>query len=63
MGVALYFVAPLVTPYLSGSIFHRAGGLVVLVTAGVAVYAIACFLTGAFVLDDIKLLTKRAREE
>jgi putative peptidoglycan lipid II flippase len=63
MGVALYFVAPVVTPYLSGSIIHRAGGLVALVTAGLAVYAIACFLTGAFVLDDIKLLTKRAREE
>ena len=25
------------------------------------VYAMACFLTGAFVLDDLKLLTRRAR--
>jgi putative peptidoglycan lipid II flippase len=62
MGVALYFVAPLVEPHLTGSILHRAGGLIALVSAGFAVYGIACFLTGAFVLDDIKLLTKRARE-
>ncbi len=62
MGVAVYFVAPMVTPYLSGSIVHRVGGLLVLVTAGFAVYAIACFVTGAFVIDDIKLLKKQARK-
>ncbi len=62
MGVAVYFVAPMVTPYLSGSIFHRVGGLFVLVTSGFAVYGIACFVTGAFVLDDIKLLKKQARQ-
>ena len=52
----------MVTPYLSGSIVHRVGGLFVLVTAGFAVYAIACFVTGAFVIDDIKLLKKQARK-
>ena len=62
MGVAVYFVAPMVTPYLSGSIFHRVGGLFVLVTSGFAVYGIACFVTGAFVIDDIKLLKKQARQ-
>jgi putative peptidoglycan lipid II flippase len=62
MGVALYFVAPVVTPYLVGAILRRAAGLIVLVTAGLAVYAVACFLTGAFGLDDIWLLTKRARQ-
>jgi putative peptidoglycan lipid II flippase len=62
MGIAVYFVAPMVTPYLSGSILHRAGGLFVLVTVGFAVYAIACFVTGAFVFDDIKLLKKQARQ-
>ena len=36
--------------------------LVALVGAGMAVYGIACFLTGAFVLDDIKLLVRRTRE-
>jgi hypothetical protein len=36
---------------------------VVLVGSGVAVYGIACFLTGAFVLDDVKLLIKRGARE
>jgi putative peptidoglycan lipid II flippase len=62
MGAALFWVAPAIEPYLTGSIIHRGAGLIALVTAGVVVYAIACFLTGAFVLDDLKLLTRRARE-
>ena len=62
MGVALYWVAPLVDPFLTGSILRRAGGLGALVASGAAVYAIACFLTGAFVLDDVKLLTRQARK-
>jgi putative peptidoglycan lipid II flippase len=61
MGVALYFFAPLVDPYMVGSIFRRFAGLVVLVGAGAAVYAIACFVTGAFVLDDIKLMMRRSQ--
>ncbi len=63
MGVALFFIVPVVDPYLTGSILHRAIGLLGLVASGVAVYAIACFLTGAFVVGDLKLLTRRAREE
>ena len=62
MGVALFFVVPLIDPYLTGSIFRRAGGLIALVGAGSAVYAIACFLTGGFVLDDLKLMMRRTRE-
>jgi putative peptidoglycan lipid II flippase len=61
MGVALYFVAPFVGPYLTGSIVRRAGGLAALVFAGFAVYGVACFVTGAFVIDDVKLLMRRAR--
>jgi putative peptidoglycan lipid II flippase len=63
MGVAVYFVAPLVDPYLTGSILRRAGGLVALVGSGAAVYGIACFLTGAFVLDDVRLLVRRRTGE
>ena len=62
MGIALYFFAPLVDPYMAGSIFRRFAALIVLVGAGAAVYAIACFVTGAFVLDDIKLLMRRTRQ-
>jgi putative peptidoglycan lipid II flippase len=63
MGIAVYFVAPLVDPYLTGSILRRAGGLVVLVGSGAIVYGVACFLTGAFVLDDVKLLMRRRTGE
>jgi putative peptidoglycan lipid II flippase len=59
MGAALYWFSPLVDPYMVGSIFRRFGALVVLVGSGVAVYGIACFLTGAFVLDDVKLIVRR----
>jgi putative peptidoglycan lipid II flippase len=33
-----------------------------LVAAGGAVYAVACLLTGAFRLDDLKLIMKRTRQ-
>ena len=62
MGVALFFVTPLLDPYLTGSIFRRAAGLTALVSAGGAVYAVACFLTGGFVLDDLKLMMRRTRQ-
>lgn len=62
MGVALFFIAPLIDPYLTGSLVRRVGGLVALVVSGAVVYAIACLVTRAFVLDDIKLLTRRTRE-
>lgn len=62
MGAALLWIAPLIQPYLTGSIVHRAAGLVALVGAGGLVYAIACFLTGAFVIDDLKLLMRRTRQ-
>ena len=62
MGAALFWITPMVDPYLTGSIISRAGGLVALVGAGGAVYAIACFLTGGFVLDDLKLMIRRTRK-
>jgi putative peptidoglycan lipid II flippase len=62
MGVALFWITPMIDPYLAGSIIRRGLGLVALVGAGFAVYAVACFVTGAFVLDDMKLLTRRARQ-
>ena len=62
MGGALFFVAPMVDPYLTGSLFRRVGGLIALVGAGAAVYGVACFVTGGFVLDDLKFLKRRARE-
>jgi len=63
MGVMLFFLAPVIDPYLTGSILQRVAGLLALVGAGVAVYGLACFLTGAFVLDDVKLLMKRRAKD
>ena len=63
MGGALYWFTPLVDPYVVGSLFRRFAALIVLVGSGIAVYGVACFLTGAFVLDDLKLLMKRAARE
>jgi putative peptidoglycan lipid II flippase len=63
MGGALFWLAPAVDPYLTGSIARRALGLFVLVGSGVAVYAIGCFLTGAFVLNDLKALLRRRTRE
>jgi putative peptidoglycan lipid II flippase len=62
MGAALYWFAPLVDPYLTGSILRRASGLLALVAVGGTVYAIACILTGGFVLADLELMMKRNRK-
>lgn len=63
MGGMLFFLTPLVDPYLTGSVLERIVALTALVGAGVAVYAVACFLTGAFQLDDVKLLMRRKSKE
>ena len=60
MGVALFWFAPLIDPYLTGSIVRRTLALTALVGAGAAVYAIGCFITGGFVLDDLRLMIRRA---
>ncbi len=59
MGAALLLVTPLVDPYLTGSLPVRGAALAVLVGAGVAIYAIACFATGAFRLADLRSLLRR----
>ena len=63
MGAAVYGVGRLLDPWLSGRLWERYLALTGLVGAGVAVYAIACFLTRAFVLDDVKLLLKRRAKD
>jgi putative peptidoglycan lipid II flippase len=59
MGAAVFAFDRLLDPFLNARIWERYAALTVLVGAGVAVYGVACFLTGAFVLDDVKLLLKR----
>jgi putative peptidoglycan lipid II flippase len=62
MGVVLFFIAPMLDPYMTGSIVRRAGGLIALCAAGGAVYAVACFVTGGFVVEDLKLMIRRTRQ-
>src|SRR5438270_4223909 len=63
MGAAVYAIDQLLGPWLNGRIWERYMALIGLVGAGVAVYGIACFLTGAFVLDDGQILLKRRARE
>jgi putative peptidoglycan lipid II flippase len=59
MGGLLYFAVPYFDPYLTRSLLVRIVALGILVGCGGAVYAAACFATGAFALDDVKLLLRR----
>jgi putative peptidoglycan lipid II flippase len=59
MGAAIFAFDRLLDPWLNGHIWERYTALVVLVGAGVTIYGLACFLTGAFALDDLKLLMQR----
>jgi putative peptidoglycan lipid II flippase len=63
MGGLLLFVTPFVDPYLSGSLLERGTGLAVLVGSGVALYGLACLATGAYAIDDVKLLLRRRASE
>jgi putative peptidoglycan lipid II flippase len=59
MGAVLLWLGPLANPYLTLSLGERAAALAVLVGGGAAVYAVACFVTGAFKLADVKALLRR----
>lgn len=62
MGVILWLMQGLLTPYLHGSWMVRTGAMLALVGAGSFVYAIATFALGAFTHDDLAFLRrKRAR--
>ncbi len=58
MGAALYAGEGLLNPYLRGGIAGRYLALVVLVGAGMAIYGLACFATGAYRLRDIRALMR-----
>jgi putative peptidoglycan lipid II flippase len=61
MGAALFGFDRLLDPWLSGHIVERYLALAVLVSAGVAIYGIACFVTRAFLISDVKALIRRRR--
>jgi len=59
MGVAVYLFGRLLDPWLGARIWERYVALLALVGGGAVVYGIACLLTGAFALNDVKLLISR----
>jgi len=59
MGIVLWLLEGLLTPYTHGSWVVRTGAMVVLVGAGSVVYAIATFVLGAFTRDDLAFLRRR----
>ncbi|AJP72573.1 murein biosynthesis integral membrane protein MurJ [Sphingomonas hengshuiensis] len=61
MGLALFAGDRLLDPWLNGRIYERYLALVMLVGAGCAIYAAACFVTRAFLLSDLKALVRRRR--
>src|SRR5205085_7052954 len=61
MGAVIWFLQPLLTPYVHGTWVVRIGAMVALVGAGSVVYAIATFILRAFTFDDLKLLRRRAK--
>ena len=59
MGGALIAGASLFDPWLTGAMVQRYIALAILVGAGVTLYGLACFVTGAYRLSDIKALMRR----
>jgi putative peptidoglycan lipid II flippase len=61
MGAVLWAGQGLVMPYVHGTWTIRVAAMAALVTSGVVVYGLAAVLTGAFRVDDLKLLLRRRR--
>ena len=61
MGAAIFGFEGLLDPWLNGHLVERYGALIVLVGVGVAIYVVACFVTRAFRLSDLKALVRRRR--
>ncbi len=59
MGATLFGLGPLVAPWMTGPIMIRFAALAVLVGSGMAIYGVACFLTGAFRIADLKALMRK----
>ncbi len=59
MGVALYLLQPLTAPFMDGPVAIRLAALAGLVIGGGAIYGLACFVTGAFRVTDLKTLLRR----
>jgi putative peptidoglycan lipid II flippase len=59
MGGVLLLLGPYADPYLTRGFLIRVAALIILCSGGAIVYFLASFVTGAFALDDIRLLLRR----
>jgi putative peptidoglycan lipid II flippase len=59
MGAAMFGLDRLLDPYLTGGFLVRFAALGALVAGGGLIYGIACFLTGAFHLREVRALIRR----
>ncbi|RZM20585.1 MAG: murein biosynthesis integral membrane protein MurJ, partial [Sphingomonas sp.] len=59
MGIILWLLEGLLTPYTHGGWAIRTGAMVALVAAGGLVYAIMTFVLGAFTRDDLSFLRRK----
>lgn len=59
MGVAMYFLGELFTPYTTGPSLERWLAMIVLVGTGGVVYAAACFVLRAYRPSDLRALLRR----
>lgn len=61
MGAALFGLEHLLDPYLTGTLLVRFAALAVLVGTGFAIYVVACFVTRAYRISDLKALVRKRR--
>lgn len=59
MGAAIWGLDWLLEPWLHGHFVQRYVALAALVAVGCAIYGVACFLTRAFLVSDLKALIRR----
>jgi len=59
MGGVLFLLGSRADPYLTRGFLIRVAALMALCSGGAIVYFLACFVTRAFALDDIKILLRR----
>lgn len=63
MGATLFGLDRLIEPYTTGPLLVRFVGLAGLVVGGISIYGVACFLTGAYRVADLKALLQRRSGE
>lgn len=59
MGVALFFLRTPLAPYTHGSLLITLPTLGILVGAGIAIYALACFITRAYAVGELRTMLRR----